>query len=389
MPRAPRFAQRTAAVGPSIFERFLPLLRDPSRPPTKLHIGDSSEPPAAALPLTEEFRDAHPHWFQYPHTRGTRGMRAEIARYHTERHDLPTAADDILVTCGATQALSVITQAVVDPGDEVLVLTPSWPFFRGMVRLAGGIVRELPFYTEFDDAASVTAVLEATITPTTVAIYVNSPSNPSAVVLDESIREAIAAVASRHSLWLIGDEAYDGLAFDGRDPAPFASVRGAPEHTLGVYTFSKIHRFAGLRLGWMRAHRSILDVFDRVLVHQVYSASAMAQEMMIEPLHTYAQWAPTVRDELQHRRDAFVAALDLPVDTPQGTYFCFFDARPWLSAERDHDALIRALLGQGIAVAVGGDFGADYASWVRLCFAADTDDRCVSAARRLRRILEG
>lgn len=389
MPRAPHFAQRTATVGPSIFERFLPLLRERRTAPAKLHIGDSSDEPLADLPLARSFRDAHPHWYQYPHTRGTARMRRAIARHHTEHHGLPTSADDVLVSCGATQALSVITQCIVDPGDEVVVLTPSWPFFRGMVRLAGGTVCELPFYTRHLDADAARAVIEAAITPATVALYVNSPNNPSAVVLDEAVREAIASVAARHGLWLIADEAYDGMAFDGRTTRPFATVHGAPSHTLGVYTFSKIHRFAGLRLGWLRAEAALQSVFDRVLVHQVYSAAAVAQDMMLEPLRTHAQWAPKVREDLERRRDRFVAALGLPIDLPEATYFCFFDATPWLSAERDHDALVRAALESGIALALGGDFGSDYASWVRLCFAADTEERCVAAARSLRRILEG
>ena len=389
MPRAGRYASRTETVRSSVFERFLPHIRAASTPPAKLHIGDSDRPPAAALPLDEDFRRAHPHWFQYPNTKGVRALREEIARYHGEHHGLETTPDQILVTCGGTQALSVITQAVVEPGDEVLVPTPGWPFFRGMVALAGGRVVELPTYTSREALDDLEAHLERAVTPRTVALYVNSPNNPSGVVLDADARGIFARVARRHDLWLISDEAYDGMAFDGRSTPPMATTPGAPEATLGTFTFSKIHRFAGLRLGWLRGPADAIDVFDRVLVHQVYSAAAVSQAMMIDALRSRARWAPAVLADLQGRRDRFLAALGLDVPVPAGTYFCFFDASPWLGSGRNHEELVHELIDAGVTVALGGDFGSHYPSWIRACFAADTADRTEEAARRLRHVLEG
>lgn len=386
MPRAPRFASRLDSLGGSVFERHLPRIRAAATRPAKLHIGDSADPPNHALPLEENFREIHSHWYQYPNTTGVRRLRFALAEYHTNEHELATDADQILVTAGATNALSATVQALVDPGDEVVVLTPSWPFFRGMVTMAGGIVRQVPFYTR-DDLAEAVATVEAAISPRTVAIYVNTPNNPSGRVLDATTRRALTDLADRHDLWVISDEAYDGMAYDGRTTTPLALFGSRSERVISTFTFSKIHRFAGLRLGWVRAAEEVVHHLDRALVHSVYSASSLAQEMMLEPVRNRRRWAPAVRADLEVRRDAFVTALGLPVSPCEGTYFVFFDAAPYLGAERNLDDLLVECLDEGVLVAPGGDFGDDYGTWIRACYAAESRPTVEDAARRLRDVL--
>lgn len=386
MPRAPEFSARLDALGGSVFERHLPRIRAAATRPTKLHIGDAADPPNHPLPLDAHFRETNAHWFQYPNTAGVRRLRFALAEYHAAEHGLGTDADEILVTAGATNGLAATVQALVDPGDEVLVLTPSWPFFRGMVTMAGGVVRELPFYT-LDDPASAMTALEDAIGPRTVAIYLNTPNNPSGRVLDAPTRRLLTDLATRHGLWVISDEAYDGMAYDGRTTPPLALYASQPEFVISTFTFSKIHRFAGLRLGWIRAHPDVVRHVDRALVHTVYSASSLAQEMMIEPVRTRRQWAPAVRNDLEVRRDAFVATLDLPIRPCEGTYFVFFDASSYCTKGRNLDDLLVECLEEGVLVTPGGDFGADFDTWIRACFAAEPRRTVEEAARRLRRVL--
>ena len=220
-------------------------------------------------------------------------------------------------------------------------------------------------------------------------IYLNSPNNPSGRVLDTSTLRQLTDLAARHDLWVISDEAYDGMAYDDRATPPLALVASQPERVIATYTFSKIHRFAGLRLGWARAAADVIEAIDRALVHTVYSASSLAQEMMIEPVRTRRQWAPAVRADLEVRRDAFVANLDLPVRPCQGTYFVFFDASNFLRRDRNLDDLLVECLDEGVLVAPGGDFGTGFENWIRACFAAEPRPTVEDAARRLRRVLAG
>ena len=386
MPRAPHFAARLEALGGSVFERHLPRIRGAATRPVKLHIGDSADPPNHGLPLDDAFCEIHAHWYQYPATTGVRRMRYALAEFHDREHDLATETDQILVTAGATNALAATVQAVIDPGDEVLVPTPSWPFFRGMVTMAGGTVRELPFYT-LERPIDALNALEDAIGPKTAALYLNTPNNPSGRVLDAATRRAVTDLAARHGLWLLSDEAYDGMAYDGRTTRPLALFASQPETVISTFTFSKIHRFAGLRLGWIRADAEVVRRIDRAMVHTVYSASSLAQEMMLEPVRTRRDWAPAVLADLQVRRDGFLAALDLDTQPCEGTYFAFLDAAPFLDAGRNLDDVIVESLEEHVLVAPGGDFGADYGTWIRACFAAEARPTVEDAARRLRRVL--
>ena len=386
MPRAPYTASRLEGLGGSVFERFLPRIREATTRPVKLHIGDAADFPEHPYALEPGFVDAHPHWHQYPNTAGVSRLRRALADYHTDVHGLPTSPDQILVTTGATNALATIAQALLDPGDEVLVPTPSWPFFRGTVRLAGGVVREVPLYTS---AARRDALerIEAAIGPRTAAIYLNTPNNPSARVLEGESLGALLDLARAHDLWVISDEAYDGMAHDGRTTPPLVTGRNDTDRFVSTYTFSKIHRAAGLRLGWIRTEAPLVPTMDRALVHLVYSASTLAQELVLDAVRTRTEWAPRVLEDLGVRRDAFLEAFGLPAEPCEGTYFAFFDASPFLPRHRNLDDLLVECFDAGVLVAPGADFGADYATWLRVCYAGEPLDTVVDAARRLRAVL--
>lgn len=204
-----------------------------------------------------------------------------------------------MLTCGACNALNISAMGLLDPGEEVLVLTPCWPFFPGMVRLAGGVVVEAPFYSRLYQAPDldIAEYLERFITPKTAALYLNTPNNPSGKVLNRTQLEAVADLVQRHHLWLLSDEAYDGMTFDGRAHHSIASFPGMFERTLSIFTFSKVYMFAGLRLGYIAAPERFLKQLNKMMVHQLYSPSTLAQQMMVEPVRTRETWH---RDFVNH-----------------------------------------------------------------------------------------
>lgn len=388
MPRFPRLADRTTRVEGSTFEAFLPRLRRHEGGFHKLHIGDADRGPEYRLDYREGFAEEHPYAFQYANTWGVGRLREAIAEKLREENDLPARREDVLVTAGATNALSAAVQSLVEEGDEVLVLTPAWPFFRGMVPIAGGSVRELPFYPRLRDGSSVDvqAEVERAVTPRTVALYLNSPNNPSGVALTREEIEGVLEVARRHDLWVISDEAYDGMLYDDRWGFCPRAVEATARQTLSVFTFSKTYRFAGLRLGWATGPSELLGAMNRMMVHQIYGPTVPGQYMMVEALRTRSEWAPRLRREYQGRRDRFLEALDLDVPVPEGTYFVFFDV-----ADRLGSGGIEELVGRcvdaGIAVSPGADFGRDFTTWLRLCFIAEEESRANEGARRLRSLL--
>lgn len=387
MPGFPDFAERVTQITGSVFEKYRAKITKQGQNLVRLHIGDTYLPVRYALPIDAEVPITHPDYNRYCNTFGIEPLRTVLAEKLASDNNLPVNADNILITCGTTNALSVSMMALIEPGDEVIILTPAWPFFFGMVKLAGGQVVEAPLYTRlFDEPGlDIAAYLQQFVSPRTAAIYLNTPNNPSGKVMTPEQISQVAEVARRHDLWVISDEAYDGLTFDGRPHVSIASIAGMFERTLTMFTFSKSFMFAGLRLGYAVANEGAIRQLNKMMVHQLYSPSTIAQQMMVEPVKTRAQWLPPVRQHYQDLRDRFVADLDIDFPQPEGTYFIFFPVDKYLG-KRDYWELIETCLDGGVSVAPGDSFGRDFGRYIRLCFTGEPPERLSVGIERLNAI---
>ena len=390
MPRFPRFAERSARITGSVYEKFRARMASAGADLVGLHIGDAYAPPPYALPLNAEFLRSHSGFHRYCDTFGLPELRDALVEKVREDNNLLVARENILVTAGATNALSAAVAALVDPGDEVLLLSPYWPFVRGMIRAAGGQVVEVPFYTELlrDPKADVAALLQSRLTEKTAALYLNSPNNPSGKVLDRGQLETIADFARRNDLWLFCDEAYDGMTFDERAHISPSSFDGMLDRTITTFTFSKVFMFAGLRLGYAVASNEVVRAINKSMVHQLYSPSTLAQQMMIEPVRSRDLWSRRFVVECESIRDRVAQALRVDAPLPEGAYYFFFPIDDYLRG-RAFTAVIEALLDAGVSVAPGEDFGADFASWIRICFAGVPTPRVMLGVERINRVLAG
>ncbi len=389
MPRFPKFADRLDALSGSVFEKFLPKMREKGDDMIKLHIGDSYLPPPYSLPIDEKFRQAHPYFNRYCNTLGIAELRQALAEKLSADNHLPAKSGDIMMTCGASNALNVSMMSLVNPGEEVLVLTPCWPFFLGMVRVAGGTPVEIPFYTRLyeNPSLNIFEYIEPFVTPKTVALYVNSPNNPSGKVLSRAQLEQIAALAKKHRLWLISDEAYDGMTFDGHKHLSPASLPEMFAQTLSIFTFSKVYMFAGLRLGYISTTEATLKNLNKMLVHQLYSPSTLAQQMMVDPVKQRKQWSEEFVRHCHDLRDIFIHNLRVPHTVPEGAYYLFFSIKNLLNG-RDYWQVVDECLDCGVSIAPGKDFGKDFGDYIRLCFAGEGPERLTIAVERLNKILD-
>lgn len=387
MPRFPAFAERTESVSGSVFEKLKARMsaRDDL---VALHIGDAHAAPPYDLPLDRDFVARHTGFNRYCDTFGIPELRDAIAEKVHDDNELDAHADNVLVTCGATHALSVTTQSLVDPGDEVILLSPYWPFFRGMVSLAGGTPVEVPFYTTLyeNPACDVAALIEAAVTGRTVAIYLNSPNNPSGKVLTRAQLEAVCGVARKHGLWLISDEAYDGMTFDGRTHHSPGSFPGMFDRTVSIFTFSKVFMFSGARLGYVAGSRELVETLNKSVVHQLYSVSTVVQQMMVSPLRSRRQWQRDYVERVEAVRDRTCDRLSIPAGRPDGAYYLFFPVMPYLHG-RTATELIEQCIDAGVSIAPGADFGVGFEQYARICFAGQPPDRLDVAIDRLNRIL--
>jgi N-succinyldiaminopimelate aminotransferase len=388
MPRYPDLAARSARLSGSVYEKFRSRMAAQGENLVALHIGDSYARPPYPLPVDAAFFRERPGAHRYCDTFGIAPLRDAIAEHVCAR--IPVTRDHVLVTAGATNALSATVQTLVDPGDDVMILAPHWPFFRGMVRAAGGGVIDVPFYTVLDEnpRADIGNVLEWVLTPSTVAVYLNSPNNPSGVVLTREQLAAVAGFARAHDLWLISDEAYDGMVYDGRERVLAASLHDTLERSVSVFTFSKVYMFAGLRLGYAVAREDVIGAINKSMVHQLYSPSTLAQEMMIEPVRTHASWSKRYVEEYQTTRDRVAKALRFDAPLPGGAYYFFFPIERYLRGRSVTD-VVNECLDAGVSVAPGEDFGAAYGKWLRICFAGETPERVMLGVERLNTVLAG
>lgn len=390
MPKFPEFADRLGQLSGSVFEKFLPKMREKGDALVKLHIGDSYLPPPYELPIHSQFLSEHPFFNRYCNTMGVQELREVLAEKVSQDNQIPVDRDDVMMTCGASNALNVSMLSLVNPGEEVLVLTPCWPFFPGMVKVAGGKVVEAPVYMELYDnpELDLSTYLEKFITNKTVLLYLNTPNNPSGKVLREDHLAAVCDVVKRNNLWLVSDEAYDGMTFGKNKHISIARMPGMFERTLSIFTFSKVYMFAGLRLGYIATPHPTLKQLNKMLLHQLYSPSTLAQQMMVEPVKSRESWHRDFVEHCHSLRDIFTRELQAPYHHPEGAYYLFFSVKDLLRG-RNYWALIEECLEIGVSIAPGNDFGKGFEDYIRICFAGEPPERLETAVKRLNDVLLG
>jgi aspartate aminotransferase len=310
--------------------------------------------------------------------------------------------DEVMVTNGGIHALYLLFQALLEPGDEVIIPDPEWPPCAGNLAAARAVPVPCRLYEsrgwryDLDE-------LESKITPRTRAIYINSPHNPTGGVLTREDVEAIAAIVRKHDLWLVSDEAYEDVIYDDARHVSPASLPGMYERTIPVYTFSKTYAITGLRLGYLAAHDAKLrERLKKVLFYTTSNVASVVQHGAIGALEGPQDCVAAFRAELQRRRDFFYeriasAAGDILTGAPpRGAFYAFLRIDPkWTPPPSTSSpssvswAMAEHLISQGrIGCVPGVDFGASGEGYIRFCFARDRVE-LEGALASMRQVLTG
>ena len=387
MPKYPEFAEKTKHVGGSVFEKFRPKMQQMGDSLVKLHIGDTYLSPPYRIPVEKKFIANNEGFNRYCDTFGIYPLREALSEKVNSDNQLPANPSQILMTCGATNALNTSVQSFVNPGEDVIVLAPTWPFFKGMVSIAGGNVIEVPLYIRLyrEPGLDIPDYLKSFHTRKTVAIYLNTPNNPSGKVLNPSQLQQIAEFAQKHRLWIISDEAYDGMTYDNHEHISIGSLGGMHDQTISIFTFSKVFMFSGLRLGYIVTGESTIRNLNKIMVHQLYSPATISQQMMIEPVRNRTEWRDEFVKHCCELRDMFIANLKISLQIPEGSYYLFFSIKDHLNG-RDYWEVIDECLEKGVSVAPGNDFGNDFSDYIRVCFTGENPQRLEMAINRLNEI---
>jgi aspartate/methionine/tyrosine aminotransferase len=361
MPRCPAVGSAPGRVRANPFSLLADRIARHQGELFALHVGDTWMEPADGSRM-EDLRVADlPGMHRYTRPRG----HPELIGALSERLDVDERR--LLVAAGATGALSTLAGALLDPGDEVLVLAPFWPLIRGIVSSAHAVPVEVPFY---DRPGSVEALLGPRVTPRTAALYVNSPNNPTGRVLDADRLAELAAFARKHDLWLLSDEVYEHYAYV-RPHHPLAVE--APERTFTVRSFSKAYGMAGNRVGYVvgPSAPAPMAAARKIATHLCYQAPTAGQLAAARVLVTGDAWLDRARASYRAAGDDAARALGLP--PPEGGTFLFVDVADQLD-ERGLLGFLERCLDRGLLLAPGGNMGEAYASRVRVCFTCEPPD---------------
>ena len=352
--------------------------------PFRLDQGDVSfdAPDTVKLAMRRAIDENRSHYVQ---TTGLPRLLELLVSKLRSVNSIPVASpDEVMVTTGGIHALYVTCQALLEPGDEVVVPDPEWPPCMGNIKAAHAVPvactlhERLGWRYDLDE-------LQARITPRTRAIYINSPQNPTGGVLTRDDVERIAAICREHGLWLLSDESYEDVVFDDAVHVSPASLPGMYEKTVSFYTFSKTYAMTGLRLGYLAVRDAKLrERMKKVLFYTASNVASVVQYGGIGALEGSQECIAAFRTELHARRDLFYAGIResaagvLSGEPPKGAFYAFLridpawrpqsakagDSISWSMAEY---LISRARIG----CVPGADFGASGEGYIRFCFARD------------------
>jgi aspartate aminotransferase len=352
--------------------------------PFRLDQGDVSfaAPDTVKRAMHRAIDDNHSHYVQ---TTGIPQLLDLLAEKMRRVNGIPIdASDQVMVTTGGIHALFIVCQSLLEAGDEVIVPDPEWPPCMGNVKAARAVPVPCRLHETLGWRYDL-AELESTITSRTRAIYVNSPHNPTGGVLTRSDVEAIAAICRERNLWLISDEAYEDILFDGAEHVSAASLPNMYERTISVFTFSKSYAMTGLRLGYVAVRdAAVRERMKKALFYTASNVSSIVQYGGIGALEGSQENVAAFRRELEARRDLFYAgirahAADVFSGTPpRGAFYAFLRINPDWRAEQPAApasaswGMAEFLISRGrIGCVPGVDFGANGEGYVRFCFARD------------------
>lgn len=302
-------------------------------------------------------------------------LREAYASYLSGITGQPYAVENVVVTAGGMAALFLSLQCLLDPGDEVLIGAPYFSNYAQQVMMCGG--RVVPVKTwEADGFQLLPEAVEQAVTPRSKVLLLNSPCNPTGSVLSRETLEELAEIALRHDLFVISDEVYRHILYDGQTYTSIASLPGMKERTLVVDSCSKAFAMPGMRVGFGAGPAELIALMIK-LTEGVYSCGVSISEYTaMEALRKGAAYRDAMAREYERRRDYLVPRINaisgLSCVRPKGAFYLFVNVRDTgLSGKAYSERLLEA---EHVSVVPGDNFGGDAADYVRLSYAVSAED---------------
>ena len=312
---------------------------------------------------------------RYTPPAGIPSLRQVIAEQAGQQRDIEIHPDEVVVSPGAKPNLFFPTLALVEPGDEVIYPDPGFPTYEAMIGVAGGVPVPVPLEEENSFSFDLN-VFDQLINDKTRLIILNSPSNPTGGVIPATDLEHIAAAAQRHDAWVLSDEIYARIIYDGLQASSIYALPGMAERTIIMDGFSKTYAMTGWRLGFGVMPRELAQRVGLLLTHSVGCTAHFTQVAGVEALTGPQDQVDQVVAEYQHRRNVIVDGLNaLPGVTcqkPQGAFYVFPNI---IALEMSSQDVANYLLDEaGVALLPGSSFGSGGEGYLRLSYANSVEN---------------
>ena len=324
----------------------------------------------------------------YTENSGILELRQEVSRYVDKHYGLTYAPEDeILITVGVSEGLSMALLAYTEPGDEVIIPDPAYVAYPAAVELAGGKPVFVPTYPE-DDFKPTVAALEKVVTPKTKILVIGYPNNPTGTVMTREELLPIAAFAKKYNLIVMTDEIYCELMYGDTVFTSFAALPDMRERTVVFNGFSKAWAMTGMRLGYICAPKEGLAPILKLHQYAIMCANTQAQVGGITALRECDEEVETMRQEYDRRRKVIYQGLremGLPVFEPKGAFYIFPDIRvTGMTSAVFCEKLVQE---EKVAVVPGSAFGENGEGFVRISYAASMET-IEEALRRMARFVK-
>lgn len=339
----------------------------------RLEVGEPNFPTPDHI-VTAAAQAAADGYTKYTPNRGIVEVRQAMAAKISARNGFEVGIDQIVVTTGAVNGLVQAFMVVAEPGDVVLIPDPAWPNYEMMASITNSVATTYPLdrHRGYEpDLDALDAIAAAT--PRAKAILVNSPGNPTGAVLSRSTISGIVEIASRHDLYLISDECYEDIVFDGEHVSP-ASI-DTEGRVITVFTVSKSYAMTGWRIGYAVGSSEVTATISKVQEAVTACATGVAQKAAQAALEGDQSCVAEMRNAYRDRRDRVVEILDgagLLVNRPGGAFYVMADTSA--TGMNGYDLCKRLILDYGVAVAPGEAFGPGGRGTIRISLATAMED---------------
>lgn len=319
---------------------------------------------------------------------GIAPLREAIAAYLSRLHR-PLGAEQVAVTSSGVSALMLLAQMIVSPGDRVVAVTPLWPNLVEIPKILGAEVVKVPLRFGQTWELDLDQLLDA-LTPGTRAVLINSPNNPTGWTITAAQQEQILAHCRRHGIWILADDVYERLVYDGAACAPsFLDIAAPEDRLVSAHSFSKSWLMTGWRLGWVVAPEPMMADLGKLIEYNTSCAPSFVQRAGIVAIERGDEIIAHTVERYRAARDFLHARLNalpgIAAPLPRGAMYLFFR----VDGERDTLALCKRLVREaGLGLAPGSAFGAEGEGYVRWCFASSLE-RLEDGAARLSRFIGG